>query len=102
MIAGTPSGQLEPQNVLTIKSTCIEIVKIVSGYFQKFITFQTKQHKTIRLYLTNLMPSAAGKSIQNSRKVIKLQEFFFVYPQKDTCNTPSRPFSLPKGQKSPI
>jgi hypothetical protein len=34
MIAGPPSGQLEPQNVLTIESTCIGIVKIASGYFQ--------------------------------------------------------------------
>lgn len=90
MIAGPPSGQLEPQNVLTIESTCIGIVKIVSGYFQRFITFYTKQHKTFRLYLTNLMPSVAWKSIQNSRKVIKIEEFFFVYPQKDSCNTPSK------------
>ncbi len=102
MIAGPPSGQLEPQNVLTIESTSIGIVKIVSGYFQRFIIFQTKHHKTFRLYLTNLMPSVAGKSIQNSRKVIKLEEIVFVYPQKDTCNTPSRPFSLPKGQKTSI
>lgn len=102
MIAGPPSGQLEPQNVLRIESTSIGIVKIVSGYFQRFIIFQTKHHKTFRLYLTNLMPSVAGKSILNSKKVIKLEEIVFVYPQKDTCNTPSRPFSLPKGQKTSI
>ncbi len=79
-IAGPPSGQLEPQNVLTIESTWIGIVKIVSGYFQRFITFQTKQHKTFRLYLTNLMSSVAGKSVQNSRKVIKLEDFLFCLP----------------------